>query len=127
MIDLTAKPVNESNVSLYIENNIIMLVGNMDQKKSDIFMKPFLNEIHNKILKNDIKHVLVDIRRLRFMNSAGIRNIVYWIIKIDSLPDDQKYKITFLYDPQITWQEESLDALSSLSPNLTTTEAGASY
>ena len=85
-------------------------------------MEPFLNEVHASIVDNNIKDITVDITDLRFLNSAGIRELVDWVMKLNSLEDDKKYKIKFLCSSEHKWQESSMSTLIYLNPDYTSKE-----
>ena len=69
-----------------------------------------------------VKDIIVDITNLRFLNSAGIRELVDWVMKLNSLTEDEKYKIKFLCSSEHKWQESSISTLIYLNPEFTSKE-----
>ncbi|OHD05401.1 MAG: hypothetical protein A2086_13655 [Spirochaetes bacterium GWD1_27_9] len=114
---LTPKKVVEGNVELKAEGDTIFINGNIDCQGPGKFMNPFFSDVHNDILKNSMKNVKLDIRKLTFLNSSGIKELVEWIMKLDILSDAQKYTITILTNPEFMWQESSISTLVYLNTN----------
>ncbi|HOV14443.1 MAG TPA: SiaC family regulatory phosphoprotein, partial [Spirochaetota bacterium] len=108
--------VSESNVILRAEGDIVSISGNIECEKPDKFMTPFFNEVHNEILLKGMKEIKLDIRKLGFLNSSGIKELVDWINKLNDLNDNEKYVITVLTNPDYLWQESSITTLGYLNP-----------
>lgn len=82
---------------------------------------PVLNEfvtlVHAHVTQAQVKTVVVDLRPLEFMNSSGFKSFIFWLEKIEGLPEDQRYCLEFHRDPARRWQVTSLLALSCFSPS----------
>lgn len=109
--------VNESGVSMAFEDDTINISGSIDCVDPGLFMLPFLNEAHEYILEQAMEEVNVDIVKLNFLNSSGIKEFVEWIMKLEFLPDDQKYSIIFQCNHEFLWQEPSIKTLAFLNPD----------
>ncbi len=96
----------------------VKLVGEIDVEDPSQEIKPFLNKLHEAIIGASFKSVNVDFLQLSFMNSSGIKELVNWIMKVNVLPPDQKYKINLIYSKSITWQVSSLPVLQKLHPDV---------
>lgn len=97
---------------------IIYFNGEMDSQNPEPIFSPYFNEIHDKIIENNIKKINLDFSKLTFMNSGGIKTLIKWINKIINSPDDKKYEVLIKVRAAISWQEASLRMLSRLSPSL---------
>ncbi len=116
MQELTIAPVKMNNVEMKASGTTIYFIGSINHPKPGDFMEAFIKEAHESIVRNHIEEIKVDITRLRFLNSAGIRELVDWVVKLGSLPDHQKYKIQFIYSAEYKWQESSAATLVYLNP-----------
>ena len=112
---LQAKQVNKDGIAMKIKNGIIDISGNIKCSNPNKIMEPFINEVHNNIIKNEIKSIKIDIRGLFYLNSSGIKQMVNWVLRLEQLSNSQKYIITFLYNPDITWQETFISSLVCLN------------
>ncbi len=119
---LTASPVNESGVTMTVSGNKIVMKGNVDSAQPGKFMQPFFAEVHENILKNGIKSIEVDIKELNFLNSSGIKELVAWIMKLESVPAAEQYKIKFLCNKDLLWQESSISTILFLNPDMISQE-----
>lgn len=96
----------------------VKLVGEIDVEDPSQEIKPFLNKLHEAIQAASFKNVNVDFLQLSFMNSSGIKELVNWIMKVNVLPPENKYKINLVYSKSITWQVSSLPVLQKLHPDV---------
>jgi hypothetical protein len=96
----------------------VSFLGDIDIQNPEPVFLPFFDEIHNKIIDNNIKLIELDFGKLTFLNSSGIKTLIKWITKVSPLPEDKKYKFTIIANSEITWQETSLKMLSMLAPGL---------
>ena len=122
MTGINVTPIKEGGVELKTEGTRVFITGCINHPKPGIFMEPFIDKVHNNIIENKIKDIIVDITNLRFLNSAGIRELVDWVMKLNSLTEDEKYKIKFLCSPEHKWQESSISTLIYLNPEFTSKE-----
>ncbi len=112
---LSAKSVNDSGIEMRVEGGNVIIAGNVEVADPGKIMGPFFKEVHQNILENNMKGVKVDITNLTFLNSSGIKEFVDWVIKLEDLSDDQRYKITFLCNPDLIWQESSISTIELLN------------
>lgn len=109
---------NDAGVTMKFEDNTVTLAGSIDSQNPTKYMTPFLKEVHDKVLKQGVRNVLVNISDLSFLNSSGIKEFVDWIIRLESLTELQKYTIKFLCSYKYPWQETSIGTLTLLNPEL---------
>lgn len=105
----------EHNFVLKAQFDLIQILGDIDARDPRHSLGHFLNEVHEKIISEKIKLVKVDVRKLGFINSVGIKEFTNWIAKVDQLTEAQVYKIQFLLDKNIQWQKNTFTALKWLS------------
>ncbi|MBN2444762.1 MAG: hypothetical protein JXJ04_25625 [Spirochaetales bacterium] len=122
MADLNVAMVSEGGVELKTAGTTIFISGCINHPKPGNFMEPFIESVHSAIIEKGIKEIIVDITDLRFLNSAGIRELVDWVMKLNSLPEDKIYKIKFLCSSEHKWQESSMSTLIYLNPDHTSKE-----
>jgi len=119
---ITAKPIAESGVELKASGTTVTISGSINHPKPGMFMEPFIDEVHNSIVANGIKAISVDITNLRFLNSAGIREFVDWVMKLNELDVAKRYSIKFLCNAEHKWQESSMSTLIFLNAEYTSKE-----
>lgn len=111
-------PIYRENISLECIGDRIFIKGSVESKTPSEFMTQFFDEIHNQAIKEKIKELYVDITKLHFLNSNGIKELAKWLIKIINLDEKEKYKVIFICDKNIVWQETSINILAFLNKNL---------
>ncbi|HEY6100389.1 MAG TPA: hypothetical protein VIW03_13215 [Anaeromyxobacter sp.] len=85
-------------------------------------LNPFVDAVHEHVVKGGERRVWVDMRELEFCNSSGFKSFVHWIQRIGELPDASRYGLTFLSNPLRKWQKTSLLALSCYAISVVTIE-----
>jgi hypothetical protein len=80
-------------------------------------INPFVDAVHEDVVKAGAREVHVDFRDLEFCNSSGFKSFIHWIQKIQELPEPQRYSLRFLSNPARKWQKTSLLALSCYGVN----------
>lgn len=122
MADITVKTVSESGVELKAEGTSVIISGSINHPKPGVFMEPFIEDVHNSVIASGIKAIQVDITNLRFLNSAGIREFVDWVMKLNELDVDKRYSIKFICSSEHKWQESSMSTLIFLNSEYTSKE-----
>jgi hypothetical protein len=122
MADINIPTINKSGIEMKVTKNTVFFSGSINHPKPGEFMEPFIQNVHDSIVSNHIKEIKVDITQLRFLNSAGIRELVDWVMKMSSLPDDKRYKIQFICSTEHKWQESSMSTLIYLNADYLTKE-----
>lgn len=95
---------------------VIRFTGNIDVSDPGKFLDPALEQIHRQVLESKFGEVDADFQQLAILNSSGIKSLIKWIMLQTEVPEEQKYRIRFLYSSRITWQQTSLKALTYLAP-----------
>jgi hypothetical protein len=91
------------------------LAGTADLRTRPRLQK-FVAGLQAEALRHRVREVVVDVRRLAFMNSSCLKVLVNWIVTVDGLPAASSYRIVFVEDPAQLWQQRGLKALAGLSP-----------
>ncbi|HEY7374175.1 MAG TPA: hypothetical protein VIF57_18580 [Polyangia bacterium] len=82
----------------------------------------FVAEVDRQASADWVDEVVVDLRRLDFMNSSCLKTLVTWLNNVRQRPADEQYPIRFLRDQDAYWQERSLDALKAFAPGIVSVE-----
>jgi len=96
--------------------------GMIDMRDPTLDILPYLLKIHEEVLKKSLKNIKADFTDLTFMNSSGIKTIISWIMKLNDVPAEKRYKINIIYNPNITWQESSIQVMQQLFPDFIVVE-----
>ena len=114
---LEVREVNEKGVTLKVDNDIVYFIGNIDSRQPGELMSQFFVEVPSQLVSKSFKEVNVDITQLQFLNSSGIKELAKWIMTLNSTPEDKKYKIGFICDKNLVWQDTSISTLTLLNPD----------
>jgi hypothetical protein len=85
----------------------------------------YLRALHGLAHAGRVKHVVVDLVRLEFMNASCFRAFVSWIQELQELPRTGQYTVCFRSNPDLPWQRRSINALRCFATDLITVEVGA--
>ena len=104
-------------VSLRVDGETVSIVGEIDQMSPRDLMAGFFELVHNMALGEGLAEVKVDVTRLSFLNSSGIKEFLSWILRRNRIASEKKYRINFLFDPSVAWQPVTLPRLRDLDPD----------
>ncbi|MCH5149439.1 MAG: SiaC family regulatory phosphoprotein [Spirochaetales bacterium] len=110
--------VQEDDVTLSFKEDTVHISGNIVQMKPELYMQNFFKELHQYVLEHKIKRIYVNITKLKFLNSAGIKVLIDWIILITELPEDEKYQLFFICNSKSFWQETSINTLAIIDSHI---------
>lgn len=113
-MQISAVQVAGGRISLRAEGETVFFAGEIDQLSPRDFMAGFLEIVHNMALSEGLSEVRVDVTRLVFLNSSGIKEFLSWILRRNRLVPEKKYRINFLFDPTVAWQPVTLPRLRDL-------------
>jgi hypothetical protein len=114
-MSITMNPSGGHGIIMELNNDTVKITGSTKTSYPSTIMTPFFEELHNKMLFSGEKGIKINIKQLGFLNSAGIKEIVNWILKIEKLQEEKKYHVTFIYDPEISWQESFVSSMVYLN------------
>jgi hypothetical protein len=100
------------------DGSIITFSGSIDMEDPSIILDPFFEQIHKGAVEAKIPQVTLDVKALEFLNSSGIKAFAKWIMKLQTVPEGDRYKILILQNKDISWQTTSLPTLTFLIPGI---------
>ena len=103
------------------EGLTVALDGTADLRAQEQ-LDDFLEALDRCAQARKAAEVIVDLRRLEFMNSSCFKAFVSWIGRLQELEAGEQYRIRFLSDQRMLWQRRSLHALSCFAADLITIE-----
>ncbi len=92
----------------------VKFAGEIDMEDPGIVLDPLFDRIHSGAQQMKFSEVLIDLTRLNFLNSSGIKALAKWVMKLSDLSEDKRYKIKINHNKDITWQVTSLPTLTYL-------------
>ena len=91
--------------------------GNADLRARDA-LDALLVRLDTEAQRLKVGEVAVDVRDLEFMNSWCFKSFVSWIGRVQDLEPARQYKIRFVSNPKMHWQQRSLHALRCFAVEL---------
>ena len=124
-LNIDSLALEKVTITVKDENEHIRVVisGEIDMREPSIEVLPYLMKIHEELLKNSIRMVEIDFTGLDYINSSGIKTLISWIMESKEIPDDRKYTIHIIHNPEIVWQNSTLPVLQKLFPEIKTIQA----
>ena len=80
----------------------------------------FISKLHAYLPTVPDQQVVVDVKNVYYMNSATIKCLVTWIMKVRDLNENARYFVAFATNTQFAWQKRSLAAVQRLAPDIVT-------
>jgi len=115
------EPFNFENAKASLEDNTenitLVLSGDIDMRDTSLEFLPYLLQVHNTLIQNNIKTIKLNLMNLTFMNSNGIKSLINWIMKLSEIPEQMQYKVYITANNNIAWQESTLPVLRKLFPD----------
>jgi hypothetical protein len=96
---------------------IVQFSGNGDMTATDP-LNDYLSWVHTEAMRKGLKEVAFDFANLFFMNSSCLKAFICWIHVVDDA--GRPYKIRFLANGRLHWQERSLATIARMAPNIVT-------
>ncbi len=69
------------------------------------------------------KDVVLDVRKVTFMNSSCFTVLVAWVERVRGLADDARFRIRLKSNNELLWQRRSLHALKCFAADIITIES----
>lgn len=110
-----------ANVTHGGEDLVLEMTGNADVAAKQ-HLAPLLRGLHEQAKRLGVARVQVDIRKLAFMNSSCLKDLIGWLDRARA-EGTGSYRIAFLSSADQHWQKRSLHALSCFARDLVTVEA----
>ncbi|MBN2536332.1 MAG: anti-sigma factor antagonist [Spirochaetales bacterium] len=90
---------------IYANGDTVVLEGEIDQSNPETFLEPFFKKASSLMTT----FVYIDITGLEFLNSAGIKCILDFLMKRKS-----NSRVIIRTDRKKTWQRTAIDVIQSL-------------
>jgi hypothetical protein len=91
----------------------VVLRGDSDARDAAAALDDFLvRRVHPAVLGAALKRIQLDVTGLEFLNSAGIKALVNWLLAVKKQEPQARYFIVVQYDEGITWQAKGLKPLT---------------
>jgi hypothetical protein len=100
------------DLSLDEHGLVVQFRGTISTMNPASVLNPFVDAVHDDVVKSGAPDVRIDLRELEFCNSSGFKAFIHWIERINQLPEEARYRLRFLSSPARRWQRTSLLALS---------------
>ena len=100
------------------EGVVVSLSGMVDIPNPDEHLLPSLISLDSSLSSHGIGTISFDIRALDFINSSGIKVLLQMLMKNLGRPENGRYRIVFLHDPNRKYQKKSFRSMSFLAPDL---------
>jgi hypothetical protein len=94
-----------NRATISAKGNTVILEGDIDHNDPEVFIKPFFK----KVLSHIHELLIIDMKNLEFLNSAGIKCLLDFL---KSKPPNSK--VIIKTDRKKTWQRKSMAVLQSL-------------
>jgi hypothetical protein len=96
----------------------VVLRGDSDARDAGAALDDFLvRRVHPAVLRVGLKQLHLDVTGLEFLNSAGIKALVNWLLAIKQQAAPSRYFVVLQYDESITWQSKGLKPLAYVAPS----------
>lgn len=81
-------------------------------------LKPYLEELHRRIIENGVKTVKLHFEKFDSLNSSALKIFVNWFDNIKHLDKNELYTIKFIYNSEIPWQKSFYPVVEKILPKL---------
>jgi hypothetical protein len=119
---LQLQPIKRDDIQMSVRGTIFSIAGSVNISNPAEVLEPYILKLHNQLVDEGIKRITLDLTRLAFLNSSGIREIVNWILLVNALPSEKRYAVHIKYNSKYLWQESSTSTFVYLNPDLITKE-----
>jgi len=79
---------------------------------------PFLKQVHREACRARVDFITVDFSELYFMNSSCLKSLITWVVTVSKLDPESRYRIRFLSNGNLRWQQRSLESMQAFAPGL---------
>ena len=95
----------------------IALQGSADMEARPS-LSQFVPQAHEEAKRLALANVFVDVHELYFINSVCLKSLVVWIDLLANTEPGNRYRLTFLVDSHLHWQDRSILALQRMAPDI---------
>ena len=117
-LNIVFKPQNniEIKVNDIPEGIEILFKGTIQDINPALYLNSFFNEVHTKMIEKSLQFVELNLTKLSFLNSSGIRCFILWVTQIPKTPEIKRYHLKIKINKEFLWQENSFNLFKSIEP-----------
>ena len=121
MSELRLSPVimEGFSIKLNLESSVLKVVL---RGSADMEARPSLSQFvplaHAEAERLSVDEVVIDVHELDFINSVCLKSLVVWIDLLANSSEKPRYRLTFLVDSHLHWQDRSILALQRMAPDI---------
>jgi hypothetical protein len=104
------------------EATLELLVDGSSTSYTPDDLQSYLQELHTECIRLGVSQVVVDLRNLEFMNSAGFSTFIDWLMALQDADKAKQYKVRYISNDEHTWQKRGLQALRCIADDLVSIE-----
>ncbi len=97
---------------------VVRINGFFNLMHPDEVLKPYIEMLHDEIIKKQIKKIELHFEEFTSLNSSTLKVFVYWFDSIRHLDNNEMYTVKFIYDSEIPWQKSFFPVVEKLLPKL---------
>lgn len=105
--------------------NLVRMSGTITVRDPGVVLGGFFKALHQAALDDHLGDLRIDIRDLTFVNSSAIRLFADWTTWLKNVPNDQRYRLTFMTNRKLTWQTSCFSALRVIAKDVLAVEDAA--
>ncbi len=110
---LTARTESRNALTVTVSGHTIKMQGVLNEVDARDWLYPFLREIHQSALADQMPEIVFDIRMLTYANASLWRSLVFWLRLLRESPSTP-YRVRLLSDPVYRWQKLGVPPLARL-------------
>ncbi len=100
---------------------VLRLTGTADAK-AGARLGELLAQLHEELQAKTLRAVLVDMSALDAMAASCFNELLGWLSSVQDLAEAERYKIRFRLNRSVSWQANTVRALSCFDTDLVTIE-----
>jgi hypothetical protein len=108
------EPLVLSGLKIHPQDSSVAFSGVISMRNPDEEIAPYLKRVHEAVIKDRLREVVVDMIHLKFMNSSSIRTLIDWVEWVRRAPPEQQYVLHFRSNAEVTWQSTTFGAIEAL-------------
>ena len=117
-LEAGVKDVAGCVVDVALEPDVVIRISGSAESAAADDLERLFSSVHAECERLGATAARVDLRELEFMNSSCFKSFVSWVIRIEELPEPQRYRIVLAGTDARHWQKRSLHALRSMGAGL---------
>ncbi len=91
--------IKNDRVEIFVKDETVYFKGNFDMQFPKDSVGVFLSNLHLEMLRHLKKVLHIDITEVEFVNSSAIREFLAWLMKLLSMPAENRYELFLFMSP----------------------------